>query len=234
MYTFSHTPGCSIHNAPPLTCFILQHQTHIRTQVVREHYLRDDISCGSLSCAAGCNLDAAKLETDTSVPYLVIDTNIALHQMDFLEHKCMRNVVVMSTVLEEVKKHNMSASQRLRALTQAPDRSFYIFSNEHHQDTYITAEEGESPNDRNDRAIRTAAMWYKQHLPGHTVILLSNDADNRRKALEGGLQAVSAKEFAAQHAKAFPELVDLVASTRYDLLAVASFHTCLLSAHKLT
>jgi hypothetical protein len=28
-----------------------------------------------------------------------------------------------------------------------------------HRDTFIKAEPGESPNDRNDRAIRVAAKW---------------------------------------------------------------------------
>ena len=43
---------------------------------------------------------------------------------------------------------------------------------------------GESPNDRNDRAIRRAAKWYAEHLAGKgiNVVLLSDDADNRAKA----------------------------------------------------
>lgn len=136
--------------------------------------------------------------------------------MDLLEHKAMQDVIVMAVVLEEVKKHNNAVYQRLRNLTQSPDRSFYAFSNEHHQDTYITANEGESPNDRNDRAIRTAALWYQTHLSGRKVLLLSNDAENRRKALEAGLEAVSARAFAEARAAAFPELMDLVTGTRED------------------
>lgn len=30
-------------------------------------------------------------------------------------------------------------------------------------------EAGETPNDRNDRAIRVAAAWYTARLPGHKV-----------------------------------------------------------------
>lgn len=36
-------------------------------------------------------------------------------------------------------------------------------------ETYIKQEPGESPNDRNDRAIRVAAQWYTKRLPGHKV-----------------------------------------------------------------
>ena len=58
-------------------------------KVVREHYLRDDLSCGSLLCGVCPNLSPAKLcvkqnAESSIVPnshYLVIDTNVALHQV---------------------------------------------------------------------------------------------------------------------------------------------------------
>ena len=37
------------------------------------------------------------------------------------------------------------------------------------RETYVKQEAGESPNDRNDRAIRVAAAWYTARLPGHKV-----------------------------------------------------------------
>ncbi len=45
-------------------------------------------------------------------------------------------------------------------------------------------EEKESANDRNDRAIRKAALWYSHHLSAYkkNIVLLTNDADNKRKA----------------------------------------------------
>jgi len=50
--------------------------------------------------------------------------------------------------------------------------------------------DGESPNDRNDRAIRAAAAWYTRRLqPRMRVVLLTNDADNRRKAAAEGIDA---------------------------------------------
>lgn len=39
----------------------------------------------------------------------------------------------MSVVLEEVRHQNQSAYQRLRTLTAAADRRFFVFSNEHHR-----------------------------------------------------------------------------------------------------
>jgi len=59
------------------------------------------------------------------------------------------------------------------------------------RETYIKADVNESPNDRNDRAIRVAAAWYMRRVPGMPIIVLTNDAENRRKALEMGINAMS-------------------------------------------
>lgn len=58
------------------------------------------------------------------------------------------------------------------------------------RETYVKAEPGESPNNRNDRAIRVAAAWYAQKLPSMPVLLISNDADNLRRARAEGLNAM--------------------------------------------
>ena len=79
--------------------------------------------------------------------------------MDLLEHVGVNDVIVCSTVLEEVKHRNNSAYSRLRSLCASAERRFYVFSNENHRETYITAAAGESVNDRNDRALRVAAKW---------------------------------------------------------------------------
>ena len=65
------------------------------------------------------------------------------------------------------------------------------------RDTYVEREPGESSNDRNDRAIRTAAKWYQKHLhlcsenagtvDKMKVVLLTNDTDNRNKAKADGI-----------------------------------------------
>ena len=59
------------------------------------------------------------------------------------------------------------------------------------RETFIKAEAGESPNDRNDRAIRVATAWYKQRLPQMQILLLTNDVANRQKAQQQGLTAMS-------------------------------------------
>ena len=60
-----------------------------------------------------------------------------------------------------------------------------------YRETYIKQDPGESPNDRNDRAIRIGTAWYAQRLPQMKIYLLTNDAENRRKALGEQLDAMS-------------------------------------------
>lgn len=65
------------------------------------------------------------------------------------------------------------------------------------RDTYVERVPKETANDRNDRAIRTAALWYQKHLDESCaedhqgekvkVILLTNDMANKAKAVEEGL-----------------------------------------------
>lgn len=57
-------------------------------KVVREHYLRDDIWCGSEVCAK-CKQETTVLQTDAFIEsnlcsyphYIVPDTNVVLHQV---------------------------------------------------------------------------------------------------------------------------------------------------------
>lgn len=59
------------------------------------------------------------------------------------------------------------------------------------RETYIKADVSESPNDRNDRAIRVATAWYMRRAPTMPIIMLSNDVDNRQKAAIEGIKALS-------------------------------------------
>ncbi|OAE18374.1 hypothetical protein AXG93_1783s1030 [Marchantia polymorpha subsp. ruderalis] len=176
-------------------------------KVVREHYLRDDIACGTITCTA-CDNSKACLSASPA-PIIVFDTNVVLRQIDLLENSAISNVVVLSVVLEEVKNKDLSVYNRLRTICSNPARNFFVFSNENHRDTYIKGLAGESPNDRNDRAIRVASKWYHEHLgPASKVVLVTNDAENKRKALEEGIDAQTVEDFVRKLGQA--ELLDLL------------------------
>ncbi|GLC34112.1 hypothetical protein PLESTB_000838700 [Pleodorina starrii] len=185
-------------------------------KVVKERYLRDDIWSGS---PLDPDCDPASHKLSAAAPhYLLIDTNVALHQLDFLEHAAVTDVIVCTTVLEEVQHKNASAYQRLRAACAAPAKRFYVFANEHHKDTHVEAREGESPNDRNDRALRVATRWYGERIPQDKipVILLTNDVANRAAAVADGLRAMGVMTYCRTLRQDAKELQDLVAAAAED------------------
>ncbi|KAJ3122329.1 exosome catalytic subunit dis3 [Physocladia obscura] len=223
---------------------MLQSKVHVRKtrrggviKVVKELYLRDDIHCGVAACGE-CNTlpvpttpaptpfllasaaslaiapPASTVVSTGARHYLLPDTNIFMHQIDLMEHKAFTNVIVLQTVLEELRHRSDSVYERVRALVKDSDKAFYVFSNEFSRDTFVKKLKDESPNDRNDRGITSylaACLWYAKHVPGGTtVVLLTDDADNRRKATTAGLFAYSVREY-VEGMKKFPELCDMIA-----------------------
>ncbi|KAK1396485.1 exosome complex exonuclease RRP44-like [Heracleum sosnowskyi] len=199
---------------------MLQNKSFVRktrqgkvVKVVREHYLRDDIYCGAPSCQV-CDTKDARLSSSVS-SVLVLDTNVVLNQIDLLENPAINNVVVLSVVLEEARNKNLSVYNRLRALCSNSLRNFFVFSNEYHKDTYVKAMAGESPNDRNDRAIRVATQWYQNHLGSRVrVLLITNDRENKRKATDEGISAETVESFVKSLGQ--PELLDLLVRPQFN------------------
>ena len=81
-------------------------------KVVREHYLRDDIYCGLPRCpdcpneaSVEAGLTVGPLLTKDFPPsqsslipephFLIVDTNVVLHQLDVLEDEKLVNVVIL-------------------------------------------------------------------------------------------------------------------------------------------
>lgn len=96
--------------------------------------------------------------------YLLLDTNVVLHQLDLLEHAkfLKQSVIILKTVLEEVKHRNANFYSRLRELIANPSAHFFVFDNEFHRftkspsilifrETFCERQGSETPNDRNDR-----------------------------------------------------------------------------------
>ncbi|XP_011633997.1 exosome complex exonuclease RRP44 [Pogonomyrmex barbatus] len=180
-------------------------------KTVREHYLRDDIYCGFKTCKK-CKgrlrdmvLDVEDAAVKSSLlpnPYfLVLDTNIILDQIDVLEEDAITNVIILQTVLEEIRHRSSTVYKKLKNIIADARRKFFVFINEHHRETYIEREPGEKINDRNDRAIRVAVKWYNTHLNSDDnnikIILLTDDVGNQTHAVEEGLFVVSMEDYIA-------------------------------------
>ena len=148
------------------------------------------------------------------------DTNALLNAMDLFEQSSsFYDVIILQTVLEELRNRSLPLYNRLLGLTKSEDKRFYVFFNDFRQETYVSRSPNESVNDRNDRAVREALKWYGQHLAQTkakkvpAVVMLSDDQDNLRKAREEGLHAFSLEEY-VRSLKDGERLLDMVAEVQ--------------------
>ncbi|KAK6510421.1 exosome catalytic subunit dis3 [Arthrobotrys conoides] len=212
------------------------------TKIVREIYLRTDIPCSSRLCRA-CLANAPVDSNNRSRPfvlsekpagttqfkhghYLMPDTNIFLQCMDAIEHKsAFYDVIVLQTVLDEVKNRSLPLYNRLVSLTKADEKRFYVFHNEFRQETHVKRGQEESINDRNDRAIRVACKWYQKHIEqaasssgarAPAIVMLSNDKANLAKAKSEGLECTDLDGY-VKGLKNADELLDMISSSLQDL-----------------
>ncbi len=67
--------------------------------------------------------------------FLVLDTNVILCQIDLLEKggEAISCVIVLGTVMSEVRRQNLSLHLRLTRLLKKDDRAFVFLANEHHR-----------------------------------------------------------------------------------------------------
>ncbi|KAL7266696.1 exosome catalytic subunit dis3 [Rhizina undulata] len=207
------------------------------TKIVRELYLRQDIPCSSNLCVP-CSVESPVDSNGKVIPfvlsstpagsevyrnghYLVPDTNIFLYCMDIIEHKsAFYDVIVLQTVLEEVRNRSLPLYNRLRALTRSGEKRFYVFHNDFRFETYVQRLEGETINDRNDRAVRKACQWYRKHLEDAVegtssrcpdIVMLSDDKDNLRRAKAENIACCSIKEYVGG-LKNSDELLDMISA----------------------
>lgn len=130
------------------------------------------------------------------------DTNALLNAMDLFEQtSSFYDVIILQTVLEELRNRSLPLYNRLISLTKSEDKRFYVFFNDFRQETYVQRARDESVNDRNDRAIRKALKWYGEHLAQTraskvpAVVMLSDDQDSLRKAKGEDLKAFSLRDY---------------------------------------
>lgn len=243
----------------------------IRT--VKERYLRDDLSCSIPHCSL------CVTENDTTASshvmgmtksilstrphngvYVLPSMEVVLHQMDVLEFSTRKkhmevevfaDIIILETVWEFVKRHDLGVYNRLRALIMNPDRRFVVFANEHHRVSYVqkkrklpvetiggsSGTEGEtsgeesqleSDEERNRRAVAVAWKWYANHLlelqrRDVKVLFLANNAEDLANAERHGVKhGTTMEEFLRPVEKECPELRDLMSTTATESTTASS------------
>ncbi|KAF8870959.1 hypothetical protein BD779DRAFT_1720386 [Infundibulicybe gibba] len=177
-----------------------------------------DVNCGIQNCGlcpevSGNALPASGGRQHSFYPsghFILPDTNVFLSQMDLVESNLFNPpIILLQTVIEEVRHRSLPLYNRLKALLKTDDKQISVFYNEYRSETAIIREENESPNDRNDRGIRTAAAWYSSHIKGPTIVLMTEDVANRQKAEKLGIKCVSVRQY-VEGMKDANQLLDLL------------------------
>ena len=157
--------------------------------------------------------------------YLVPDTNALLNGMDLFEQRSgFQDVIILQTVLEELRNRSLPLYNRIIGLTKSENKHFYVFFNDFRLETYVVREQGETINDRNDRAVRKAVSWYREHLQqavksskrakqSPAIVMLSDDKENLRKAKAEQLSACSLSEYVSGLDDA-DRLLDMINASR--------------------
>jgi exosome complex exonuclease DIS3/RRP44 len=127
--------------------------------------------------------------------------------MDLFEHTgAFYDVIVLQTVLEELRNRSLPLYNRLLALVKSDEKRFYLFFNEFRRETHVRRGPEETINDRNDRAVRMVASWYGSHLQQSAkkgkkekaipaIVVVTDDKENLRKCKEENVTALSLSDY---------------------------------------
>ncbi|MCJ1336035.1 exosome catalytic subunit dis3 [Bachmanniomyces sp. S44760] len=210
-------------------------------KIVRELYLRQDIPCSSQLCST-CLTTAPADANGIVAPfilsdrpagtklfpnghYILPDTNALLNALDLFEQSsAFYDVIILQTVLEELRNRSLPLYNRLISLTKSEEKRVYVFFNDFRLETYVLRDHGETINDRNDRAVRRAVKWYGDHLEQAvksskgskicpSIVMLSDDKGNLQKAKAERLNASSLSDYVYQ-LKDADRLLDMINSSR--------------------
>ncbi|XP_033023786.1 DIS3-like exonuclease 1 isoform X1 [Lacerta agilis] len=148
-------------------------------RVVREHYLRPDVPCGSALCRAGCPR-GEKLLSDDLTHYVVPDWKVVQDYLEILEFLELRGIVFMQTACQAMQ-HQRGRRQynKLRNLVRDARHDCIMFFNEFQLLSYLPRERGESLEKWQTRSIYNASVWYYNHFAGQMpIVMVTDDEDS--------------------------------------------------------
>ncbi|XP_060611346.2 DIS3-like exonuclease 1 [Anolis sagrei] len=167
-------------------------------RVVREHYLRSHVPCGSALCRAGCPRDG-KLLSDDATHYVVPDWKAVQDYLEILEFPEMKGIVFMQTACQAMQ-HQRGRRQynKLRNLVRDARHDCVMFFNEFQLLSYLPREKGEPLEKWQTRSIYNACVWYHNHFSGQMPIVMVTDDEDAIKQLGSeteGVFVISFKDY---------------------------------------
>ena len=180
-------------------------------KIVKENYLRDDISCG-FDCKHDCaNLNDSPVKSAGKGHILIPDFEILSTLQDLLLK--LPNLVVLQTFLNVVKTN----SNYFRFRKFINDSEGVVFLNEHHKQTYSRKTWGETVKERDIRVVKKTLQFYQTHLSENQVYFITEDQ---------AYADINISRTPAQYIKEFyPQLEDLLVSNDFQDFSYAEHYT---------
>ncbi|XP_031571497.1 DIS3-like exonuclease 1 [Actinia tenebrosa] len=148
--------------------------------VVREHYLRDDVACHSQACQK-CqqqqeNIGEVLLSSDLT-HYVVPDIEVTSSFLELFEFPEIQGVIFFQTVINHLQHHgSRKLVNRIKELTKDKRHGCVIFSNEFCKGAYTKRLAGETLQEWQQRNIFSGAKWYYNHLKDRIpIVMVTND-----------------------------------------------------------
>ncbi|KAG1943069.1 DIS3-like exonuclease 1 [Pimephales promelas] len=169
-----------------------------KVRVVREHYVREQVPCGSSFCQANCHNVGKVLSSDVT-HYVVPDVGVVRDFLEILEFRELQGIVLTQTAYQTVQHtRGRRHYNRLSALLKDPRHDCVMFANEFQQYSYCPRDKGESQDKWQTRKVYNAAVWYYNHLAGlRPVVMITEDSNtiSEYSALNSGVYVISTQEY---------------------------------------
>ncbi|KAF1744980.1 hypothetical protein MXB_495 [Myxobolus squamalis] len=162
---------------------------------VKDRYLRKEIPCGVLGCAACKNypnneiLDPNNNGSSCIFPtshFLIPESSVLIKQIDLFENDQINNIIILQTILNQIRQLDAGVYKRLQAALNISEKCIYVFNNEYHEDTFVSQGRDESSNEWETRLYEKACDYYAQHLNEYSksaiiVAIYDKDAPKCRR-----------------------------------------------------
>ena len=137
--------------------------------VVREQYIRNDLSCRSAVCKAPiCNIADEHNSNITLLPdnvthYIIPFVDVAGHYMEVLELPDITGIIFLQTVVNAIKLAKGGQYRRLCSLVRDTRKGSIFFANEFFEPTLVVRNT-EMLSEWRAMAVHKAGTWFYEHL----------------------------------------------------------------------
>ncbi|KJP87280.1 hypothetical protein AK88_03077 [Plasmodium fragile] len=180
-------------------CFYKCSANHRITKIVREVYLRNDISCGVERCNV-CENKNKKKYLDGERSILILDINTIVKYIDFLYECNVDNILIPLTMYEHVRTFNKILHKKLHELCYETEDSnacsrkrYSVFANKFCKFTYV--DDNADLSTKQVQEIIKMVIWVKQHNANLKLIVLSNNKFLKDDCLKNDISCFSMYEY---------------------------------------